>query len=72
MASALPVGHHAGGQGGPKTMVEPMIGSRGPTAKTRGRRSYLQIEEVTKRFGAFTALERVSLEVLEGEFVCFL
>ena len=35
-------------------------------------RPYLEIQEVTKRFGAFTALDRVSLEVFAGEFVCFL
>ncbi len=40
-------------------------------AGERGR-PYLQIEDVTKRFGAFTALDRVSLEIFAGEFVCFL
>ena len=34
--------------------------------------TYLEIEAVTKRFGAFVALDRVSLAVDEGEFVCFL
>ena len=33
---------------------------------------YLRIQELTKRFGGFTALDRISLEVAEGEFVCFL
>ncbi|MGF1641703.1 MAG: putative 2-aminoethylphosphonate ABC transporter ATP-binding protein [Rhodospirillales bacterium] len=33
---------------------------------------YLQISGVTKRFGDFTALQDISLEVHEGEFVCFL
>lgn len=33
---------------------------------------YLQIRNVTKRFGEFTALHDVSLDVAEGEFVCFL
>jgi iron(III) transport system ATP-binding protein len=33
---------------------------------------YLRIEEVSKRFGGFTALEAITLEVFEGEFVCFL
>jgi iron(III) transport system ATP-binding protein len=33
---------------------------------------YLRIENLTKRFGAFTALEDVSLEIFEREFVCFL
>ncbi|WP_206931575.1 putative 2-aminoethylphosphonate ABC transporter ATP-binding protein [Roseococcus thiosulfatophilus] len=33
---------------------------------------YLTVQEVTKRFGRFVALDRVSLEVREGEFVSFL
>ena len=35
-------------------------------------RTYLRIEGLSKRFGAFTALDRISLEVSDGEFVCFL
>jgi len=35
-------------------------------------RSYLRIERLTKKFGAFTALADISLEIHEGEFVCFL
>jgi len=34
--------------------------------------AYLRIEGLSKRFGEFTALQDVSLEVFEGEFVCFL
>src|SRR6266853_2693656 len=34
--------------------------------------SYLRIEHLTKAFGAFTALHDISLEIHEGEFVCFL
>ena len=34
--------------------------------------AYLRIEHLTKRFGDFTALADVSLEVHTGEFVCFL
>ncbi len=41
------------------------------TAKTR-REPYLRVEGLTKMFGAFTALENVSLDVYDGEFVCFL
>jgi iron(III) transport system ATP-binding protein len=37
-----------------------------------GRPPYLRIREVTKRFGEFTALDRISLDIHEGEFVCFL
>jgi len=33
---------------------------------------YLKIEGLTKMFGAFRALEDISLEIFEGEFVCFL
>ncbi len=33
---------------------------------------YLRITNLTKMFGAFTALDSVSLDIHEGEFVCFL
>lgn len=33
---------------------------------------YLSVREITKRFGDFTALDNVSLDVDRGEFVCFL
>ena len=33
---------------------------------------YLQIDRLSKAFGQFVALDQVSLEVFEGEFVCFL
>ena len=36
------------------------------------RRPYLRIRDLTKRFGTFTALKDISLDVQEGEFVCFL
>jgi iron(III) transport system ATP-binding protein len=44
----------------------------GVTSPGAARRPYLRVENLTKRFGAFTALDRISLEVFEGEFVCFL
>ncbi|NQV82273.1 MAG: putative 2-aminoethylphosphonate ABC transporter ATP-binding protein [Rhodospirillales bacterium] len=34
--------------------------------------AYLKVENLTKKFGDFTALLNISLEVFEGEFVCFL
>ena len=34
--------------------------------------AFLKIENLTKNFGQFTALRNISLEVFEGEFVCFL
>jgi len=36
------------------------------------REPYLRIDRLTKKFDEFIALDNVSLEVLEGEFVCFL
>ena len=33
---------------------------------------YLRLFDVTKRFGDFIALKDISLEIYEGEFVCFL
>jgi iron(III) transport system ATP-binding protein len=33
---------------------------------------YLRISGLTKMFGPFTALKDISLEIFEGEFVCFL
>ena len=33
---------------------------------------YLRIQSLTKKFGGFTALDNISLEIAEGEFVCFL
>lgn len=41
------------------------------TEKTE-RQPYLRIEHLTKMFSSFAALEDVSLDVHEGEFVCFL
>jgi iron(III) transport system ATP-binding protein len=32
----------------------------------------VRIEGVTKRFGAFTALDQVDLDILKGELICFL
>ena len=37
-----------------------------------GGSSYLQVRALVKRFGSFTALRELDLDVREGEFVCFL
>ncbi len=34
--------------------------------------AYLKVSNLTKKFGEFTALKDISLEVFEGEFLCFL
>ncbi|MDP3238888.1 MAG: ATP-binding cassette domain-containing protein, partial [Reyranella sp.] len=34
--------------------------------------NYLEVRNLSKRFGDFSALGDVSLDVVEGEFVCFL
>jgi len=36
------------------------------------RNPYLEVSSLTKKFGDFTALDDISLEVFDGEFVCFL
>lgn len=33
---------------------------------------YLRIENVVKKFGKFTALQKISLSIKKGEFICFL
>ena len=43
-----------------------------PSTDTPSDDSYLRIRRLTKKFGEFTALADISLDVLEGEFVCFL
>ena len=42
------------------------------TAGNNPAQVYLKIDRLTKKFGNFTALDEVSLEVYEGEFICFL
>ena len=42
------------------------------TTNTAQRTPYLHIENLSKLFGSFTALENISLDIYEGEFVCFL
>ena len=43
-----------------------------PLTDKSGSNVYLQIDQLTKKFGNFVALDSVSLEVFEGEFICFL
>lgn len=40
--------------------------------KQTERKPYLRIRNLVKKFGDFTALEDISLDVYEGEFICFL
>ena len=48
-------------------------GKRDPCPRTlRSKSPYLQIRRLTKKFGEFTALADISLDVFDGEFVCFL
>jgi len=43
------------------------------SAKTKSApEPFLQVHNLTKKFGTFTALDNISLDVFEGEFVCFL
>src|SRR5688572_16394662 len=43
-----------------------------PPIERAARLPYLRIERLSKRFGGFTALRDISLEIFEREFVCFL
>lgn len=36
------------------------------------RQGYLQVRNLYKNFGTFTALKDISLDVIDGEFICFL
>lgn len=42
------------------------------TKMAKSGRSFLEIVDVTKKFGDFTALKDISLEIHQGELVCFL
>ena len=44
----------------------------GDGARADGASAYLQVRDLSKLFGDFEALKDISLDVREGEFVCFL
>ncbi|CAM4199137.1 putative 2-aminoethylphosphonate ABC transporter ATP-binding protein [Vreelandella rituensis] len=46
--------------------------SPGLYAEVKKSDTHLAITQLTKRFGDFTALKQIDLEIQEGEFVCFL
>ena len=39
---------------------------------SKNAQPYLKVRNLTKKFGKFTALKDISLDILENEFVCFL
>ena len=43
-----------------------------PNSNQNEGQPYLKIERLNKKFGEFVALQNISLDVYEGEFVCFL
>jgi iron(III) transport system ATP-binding protein len=47
-------------------------GGNGHAGSASASSTFLRVSNLTKTFGAFTALKRISLEVKRGEFVCFL
>ena len=49
-----------------------MTESSASASASSAARVYLRIDRLTKKFGHFVALDSVSLEVYEGEFICFL
>ncbi len=49
-----------------------MVTESQASAGTEQRMPYLRIDNVSKNFGAFSALRNISLDVYQGEFVCFL
>ena len=53
-----------------KNPVEP-VAHKGNGAAAPGA-PFLRIRNLVKRFGTFTALQDISLDVMRGEFVCFL
>ena len=52
--------------------MQPHAGGATPDTRNPLNTPYLRIGRLTRKFGGFTALDDVSLDVCEGEFVCFL
>jgi iron(III) transport system ATP-binding protein len=53
-------------------MHEILNGRRAATAGVANGAAHVSVRGLTKRFGTFTALKDISLDVAKGEFVCFL
>ncbi|WP_270933556.1 putative 2-aminoethylphosphonate ABC transporter ATP-binding protein [Falsiroseomonas oryzae] len=51
---------------------EPPAGEMPAAAGRTAAPAFLRVRSLTRRFGSFTALDRIDLEVARGEFVCFL
>src|ERR1700752_2407894 len=67
-------GSGAIGQGAMKNPIDPAThkGNGSGNGSAKQAAPFLRIRNLVKRFGAFTALQDVSLDVYRGEFVCFL
>ena len=48
------------------------IAHRPPARPDANARPHVEVRGLTKRFGSFAALKNVSLDVWQGEFICFL
>ena len=48
------------------------MGKTSESSESTMQKPFLRITNLTKMFGAFTALHEISLEIYEGEFICFL
>src|SRR6188472_2600737 len=60
-----------------KTMTErartdPRALDRGAPGKSLGAPAYIRIEQVTRKFGDFTAVDAVSLDIYQKEIFCLL
>ncbi len=46
--------------------------ARDGNSKSASERAFLEIRDVTKKFGDFTALKDITLDIIDGELICFL